>query len=194
MSRDNPWIDLRPPPSTATRPAARRVASQAGATGTVNARAFDLVAARFLETFRVRARRGYPEIQDALGMAREALVMHGTLTQSQAQRVQEWLVRDLEHLAASMVRGSRGAAAEVRAGLRRSPGALGSLLDALEGSEDAVHHVAAHVRGPELRRVGEVTCAGMLSCAECGRPQRLAASTQLEPCRGCRGTSYLRAG
>jgi hypothetical protein len=194
VSHDNPWIASTPPPLRAERPAGRRVASLATTTGTLHARAFDRLASRFLLCFRARAACSYQGLWDALGEARRALVEEGALTEAQAQRVQEWLVRDLEHLAAVLVRGTRGVAAETRDAARAAPGALASLLDVLERSGDALYRAATHSRGPALRRGGEVTCAGSLACTQCGRPLRLAATSQLEPCRGCGGTTYSRGG
>ena len=191
VSRDNPWIAPEPP-ALATRTGARRVASRAGPTGTLHARAFDRMAARFHEEFGVCAPRTWQGIRDTLAAARSGLVADGTLTESQAARVQEWLERDLEHLAAALVRGARNAAEESRAAAATSPGAYASLLGVLETSGDAVYRAATRARGPALRRVGEVTCAGVVACTQCGRPQRLAASARLDPCRGCQGTVFAR--
>ena len=78
---------------------------------------------------------------------------------------------------------------------RAHAGGAGHFNDALVAAID--HLLAPQATAPPpvvLRRGGEVTCAGSLACTQCGRPLRLAATSQLEPCRGCGGTTYSRGG
>lgn len=192
MSRENSWSAPDLPPPHGERAGARRVASRAATTGTLLARAYDRLAERFVEHFEHRGPRTFQGLWNALASAREALVAEGTITETQGQRLQEWVVRDLEHLAAVLVRGPRSAAGEARELAALSPGALPSLLAVLDGSGDALYRAASHARGPGIRRAGEVTCAGIVSCTQCGRTQRLAASTRLEHCGGCQATTFAR--
>lgn len=193
MGHDNPWIVPDRLPPQPTRAGARRVASRAATTGSLHARNYDRMAKRFLAFFQARAPRTFQGMWDAMGAARHELVADGTLSEGQAQRLQEWLVRDLEDLAAARVRGSRAAVEEARSCAALDVGALAALLAVLDDSGDVAQRAASHARGLRLRRVGEVTCAGALTCTQCGRAQRLAASTRLEPCRLCHGGTYTRA-
>ena len=149
-----------------------------------SAERYDRLAADLLARYRARPSRTARWLWSSLDAASAALALEGSASAEHAQALRECAARDLAHLASVLVRGTRADVAMAVA-VAGSPGALRALLETLRLSGDAVFRLAGPVGAPEMRRAGEVTCAGGLRCAGCGSVHGSRCSLVVAPCHRC---------
>ena len=154
----------------------------------VNDKAYDRLAARLVERLRESEIRGSRAVWAALERASRELLGQGIVSEAQVRRLQECIARDLAHLASVAVRGRR----TERKAVRREAGALALLLEVLHLSGDAVFRLAGEAGRVELRLAGEVTCAGVSSCLECGRIRCARNTFTVSPCTRCGGVRFVK--
>jgi len=174
---------------------ARRVRfGRPGATSVVQ-EAFDLLAERLHSRYLGTTLRTSHAMWLALETARGELSARGAISAAQSQHLKDCLARDLDHFAAVIARGSLPAIEELRrtAATNGHFGALGYLLEVLDAAGVLVYRVSAAPGSTAMRRAGELTCAGRLSCAQCDGTTRSACSRVVEPCRECGGKVFSRS-
>lgn len=186
------WADLElpasKPTSTPAVPASRRVLF--ADSRSASQESFDRLAAMFLERYRSAPSRSSQSIWQALESARADLVSRGTVSELQARRLKEGLIRDLTQMAGAMTR-AHGNAEALRRAAADDGGAFASLLQVLRACGAAMGAISSESGSGAARRVGDTTCAGTLACSECGRVQRCRETTIVAPCRDC-GCRTLR--
>jgi hypothetical protein len=118
-------------------------------------------------------------------------VATGATSEQQAKLLRDCVSRDIAQLASLLVRGERRETSAV-ARLAQQRGPLRLLLEALRLSGDAIYRLAGESGRVELRRAGEVTCAGTLSCPQCGTTHRSTHALLVLPCTGCGAPEHVK--
>jgi len=154
---------------------------------------FDRLAAKALQRFRESTPRTFHSLWVAIEAARADVYAAGLVGEAQSRRLQEALIRDLARLATMIARGPVVARERLARAAAEERGALGSLLEILDLSGDAIYRISDDATNAVQRRAGDVTCAGTLACAQCGRVEKLPGSRVVLPCRECGSRSLIKS-
>ncbi|HEC19668.1 MAG TPA: hypothetical protein ENI97_10040 [Gammaproteobacteria bacterium] len=134
-----------------------------------------------------------PTLQDALESAKEQAVHLGELTKDEAERVKDYLQRDL-HDAAEYVEQQRGELADwlrfdVQLVEERIWDSLSKLVD-----QTTVELAQLRERANLLGEwhTGEITGPGTLVCTKCGEVLHFHKTGHIPPCPKCHGTVFKR--
>lgn len=158
---------------------------------TLQEEGFDRLAERFLVRFRGSRARNFHALWVALDRARQDVAGDGTLGVAASRRLYECACRDLTQMASLVVRGPRGEGHRLRE-TTRDHGAVHALFKALQLSGDAIYRVAGEAGRSETRRAGDITCAGGLSCVDCGATRHSRYTTTVGTCRHCMGKVFVK--
>lgn len=134
-----------------------------------------------------------PRFRYALERARERAVELGELSREEADRIAEWLRRDIEQAADYTARTEHDLGTWLRMDLR--------LIE--EWIWDRFSSVADQTRLDWLRfqqsleaaatwHTGEVTAPGVLTCRECGEELHFTTVGRIPPCPHCHATLFDR--
>lgn len=185
------WAAPELPPPQGSVHVPRRVRLAGNGAPSASQEAFDHLAELFLARYRSSRIRSFQAMWVAMEGALEDLVASRGVSEAQAHRLKEWMLRDLTRMAAALVRGPRALAEALRQAAARDGGALARLMEVLTLSADAVYRIAGESRGATIH-TGDVTCSGALACTECGRLQRCRGTLTVEQCRNCHGDSFTK--
>lgn len=153
---------------------------------------------RGYETMLHRARAALaehlPTVREAVDHAKEKAVELGELTREEAERVREYLRRDVEDAGAYLADTRR----ELTDWLHLERDLIESqLLDSLSVLADQTRleyeKLAAQAQRADERHTGEVVAPGTLRCTQCGERLRFSESGHVPPCPKCHGTVFRRA-
>jgi len=153
---------------------------------------YEQAVAQFLSRYATSREHSSQELWAALDAACDALATSGAASEPQAKLLRDCVSRDIAQLASVLVRGDRREANAI-ARLAQQRGPLRLLVEALRLSGDAIYRLAGESGRVELRRAGEVTCAGTLSCPQCGATHRSTQSLLVMPCAGCGAAEHVKA-
>lgn len=137
--------------------------------------------------------RPAPSLEDLLDKAREKAVEMGELTREEAQKVADYLKRDMDdagHYLSNTGRELRGWLSfdleliEERILDLFNRVADRTRLEILEFEHDVIE-------GPTYR-AGEITGPGTLCCVNCGEELSFYQATAIPPCPKCEGTEFER--
>ena len=154
--------------------------------------AYDSLMRRVLEAFE-RAGEGRISLRHALEQAREATVTEAGLTEEQAQRVSEWVQRDLQD--AGDYLAHRGH--ELRDWLYMDLELIEySLFDLFAKAADqtklALLQFEEQARHAGELHAGEVTGPGTLECKSCGELLHFKERGHIPPCPRCHASVFVR--
>lgn len=135
-----------------------------------------------------------PKLQDALQAAKEKASELGELSAEEAEKIGDYLRRDLQD-AAEFLAEDRG---ELRDWLRfdvqqvedRIADALSLLVDQ---TKVELAQLAERAQTLGEWHTGEVTGPGTLICKSCGEALHFEKTGHIPPCPKCRGTTYRRS-
>jgi hypothetical protein len=167
------------------------VASESAAPGPDESR-YEQAVVQFLSRYAISQAHSSRELWAALDAACDALAATGATSEPQAKLLRDCVSRDIAQLASVLVRGHRREAGAI-ARLAQQRGPLRLLVEALRLSGDAIYRLAGESGRVELRRAGEVTCAGTLSCAQCGATHRSTQSLLVVSCVECGAAEHVKA-
>ncbi len=128
-----------------------------------------------------------------LESAREKAVELGELTREEAERISDYVQRDLEAAGEHLARGDE----QLGVWLRFDLGLIEArLLDLFASAADhtrlALMEFDAEARIMPDHHSGEPTSPGTLVCASCGQRLHFHTISLIPPCPVCHGTSYRR--
>lgn len=152
---------------------------------------YDRYAERARQLFESGQERGREAMEKALGRAREQLAEAGEFTAEQGEVFQRYLRRDLEQTMGDM----RELGEEARERLnpsRLGAGALSSLAGLLGAAGQALSSLSRRAEAALHFRTGEITSAGTLTCARCGKTLHLRKTAHVPPCPSCSGTEFRK--
>ena len=152
---------------------------------------YDRLADRFRVAFEEGVDRSREAMDVAAERAREQLTAAGALTVQQGERLKAFLLRDLDRTAQEWRTARRSAAEHLSPG-RVGAGALASLAAVLEAAGDRLHGMARSADEALAYRTGEVTSAGILTCANCSETLQFRRTGTVPPCPRCAGTAFTK--
>ncbi len=134
-----------------------------------------------------------PWLRDTLSNARERAVELEELTREEAERISDYVERDLQDAARFI--------AETGQEFRDWAGfdwrvMQNRMLDMFAGMADqtsqALRQFADQAREASIYRTGEITAPGALECSNCGERLQLRKTGHIPPCPKCQGTMFRR--
>lgn len=136
-----------------------------------------------------------PKLAYLVERAKDRAVELGELTREEAERIGDYLRRDIED-AAGYLAGEKSN--EIIDWLKLDLEIVEKrLLDLFTGVADQTRfellELERQARAASEYHTGQITGLGTLQCPECGRTMRFHETARIPPCPGCRGTRFLRA-
>jgi hypothetical protein len=134
-----------------------------------------------------------PWLRETLANARERAVELEELTREEAERVSDYVERDL-HDAATFIADS---GQEFRDWVSFDWQLMQNrMLEMFAGMADqtslALRQFAEQARDASLYRTGDITAPGQFECVACGELLKLRKTGHLPPCPKCQGTGFRR--
>lgn len=135
-----------------------------------------------------------PRLAWLIERAKDRAVELGELTREEAERVGDYLRRDVED-AAGFLAGEKNN--ELIDWLKLDLEIVEKrLLDIFTGVADRTRlellELEAQSRAASEYHTGQITGIGTLQCAECGRTLQFHSTARIPPCPNCRGTRFVR--
>ncbi len=134
-----------------------------------------------------------PNLQDRIEAAKEKAVELGELSGEEAEKIGDYLHRDLKDAAEYMAKTGK----ELREWLSLDVELIEDRL--LKMFSVMVDHtmmeldrLALEAWKSEHMLTGEITAMGTLRCADCGKEMRFRATGHIPPCPKCHGTAFAR--
>ncbi|MCS4505000.1 hypothetical protein KBTX_01547 [wastewater metagenome] len=135
-----------------------------------------------------------PHVREALEHARDRAVELGELTREEADRVAEWLRRDLEEAADYTARNNRDLSAWLHMDVQLIENWL---LDRFTSVADRTRlewlEFQQFLERASEYHTGEIAGPGRLRCQACGEHLTFTRPGHIPPCPKCRGTVFVRA-
>lgn len=132
---------------------------------------------------------GRKTLDEALKKAKEELAKAGGHTSERADRVAEWVRRDVRQSAAK----ASDAVKQAVDPQRMAAGAQSLLARILTGTADALSDLAKKTEQALEFKTGEVTSAGTLTCKECGAEMHMKQTARIPPCPKCHKTIFRKS-
>ena len=154
---------------------------------------YDRMLQRAEHTLRAATTRSEAALGQALDAAREMAIELGELTREEAEKVHEFVTRDLYDLGRFMAMEEREVADWLRLGTLVVENELLERVSVLarEAKLELKHFEKAKRRFDEWH-TGEVTTIGILRCRHCGELVQFRHTARIPPCPKCHASVYER--
>ncbi len=134
-----------------------------------------------------------PRLQEQIAEAKDKAVELGELTREEAERLGEYLQRDLTDAAEFMTRTGK----ELRDWLSFDLDVIEDRLMSMfalmvDHTREELQRLAEQARESEYLHTGEMTALGALRCTGCGKEMRFHKPGHIPPCPHCQGTRFSR--
>ena len=134
-----------------------------------------------------------PRLQDQISEAMEKAVELGELTREEAEKIGNYLQRDLVDAAEFMADTGK----ELRDWLSFDRDLieekiLNMFALMVDHTREQLHWFAEQARESEYLHTGEVTAMGTVRCVDCDKEMHFHAPGHIPPCPSCRGTRFKR--
>lgn len=135
-----------------------------------------------------------PLLRQSIDSAREKAVELGELTREEAEKIGNYLERDMKDAAHYLSETGE----EFRDWLKFDFQLLESRMMEMfakvaDRTRVELERFAAQAREAAFYHTGEITGPGTLLCTACGKQMHFRKAGHIPPCSGCRGTKYMRA-
>lgn len=155
--------------------------------------AYEAMLSRVHEAADTAEKKTVPWLREALSNARDKAVELEELTREEAEKVANYVERDLHEAASFIADTGQG----VRDWLRFDWQLMQShMLDMFAGMADqtsaALKGFAEQARQASIYRTGEVTAPGVLQCTQCGEELHFEKTGRIPPCPKCQATTFQR--
>jgi putative protein kinase ArgK-like GTPase of G3E family len=131
---------------------------------------------------------GKKTLDEALKKAKDELTKAGNFTNEQADKVAEWVRRDVRQ-------GAQKASDAVRSAIdpqRMAAGAQSIFARILTSTADTLNDLAKKTEQTLEFKTGEVTNAGTLTCKGCGAEMHMKKPARIPPCPKCHQTVFRK--
>jgi predicted RNA-binding Zn-ribbon protein involved in translation (DUF1610 family) len=157
--------------------------------------AYEAMLERMHQLLENTEKKTVPLMREALQEARDRAVELGELTREEAERVSQYLERDMRDAAGFLAETGQ----EFRDWFRFDWQLVNQrLLDMFAGVADqtslAFRELAERARQASLYHSEEVTGPGTLVCTQCGEEIHFRHVSRIPPCPNCHGREFSRAG
>ncbi len=134
-----------------------------------------------------------PRLQEQIAEAKDKAVELGELTREEAERIGEYLQRDLTDAAEFMTRTNK----ELRDWLSFDLDVIEDRLMSMfalmvDHTREELQRLAEQARESEYLHTGEMTALGAVRCTECGKEMRFHKPGHIPPCPRCHGSQFSR--
>ncbi len=134
-----------------------------------------------------------PRLREALDRARERMIELGELTREEAQRISDYLQRDIEDAAQYIVETGQDLRAWWRFDLELMERRLAEMFKLVADQTSLqLAQWAETTRRLSLYQAGEITGPGTLICDRCGAEIHFSKIGRIPPCAACGGLSFRR--
>lgn len=152
---------------------------------------YEKLAERAHEIFKESSEKTLANLEIAIEKAREGLVKAGEISQSESQKLKEYLRRDIEQGAKFFDSFKEQASEKLQPGRVRA-----NLLD----FTSTLAHTASQLfdrlgewaDSTASYHTGQVTGPGTLMCRECGKEMNFKKTGNIPPCPSCKKTEFRR--
>jgi len=153
---------------------------------------YDQLAARFRELFEQGAEKSAEFARAALEKAREQLTGAGAFSEEQGQKLKGFLERDIGR-AGEFARSFSQEAKDRLEPSRIGVGALSSIASLMNVAGRALSSLSDMADQALSCHSGEITSAGTLTCAACGKEMHFKKTGRIPPCPSCHGTEFKKS-
>ena len=134
-----------------------------------------------------------PQLQEQIADAKEKAVELGELTREEAERLGDYLRRDLTDAAEFMARTGKELRDWLSFDLDVIEDRLASVFALMvDHTREELQRLAEEARESEYLHTGEMTAMGSLRCTGCGKQMRFHTPGHIPPCPSCHGTRFTR--
>jgi len=155
--------------------------------------AYDRMLERLDATWKRASNEALPTLQKQIDHARETAVELNELTREEAQKIGEYLRRDLEDAAHFLAETGQDFHDWFRFDLKLVEQRLAQMFTLMVDQTRAeLDRIADRARGIEDLHTGEIAGAGTLYCTGCGGTLQFHKTGRIPPCPKCHGTAYRR--
>ncbi|MCP4043374.1 MAG: zinc ribbon-containing protein, partial [Gammaproteobacteria bacterium] len=134
-----------------------------------------------------------PRIHDRIEDAKEKAVELGELTQEEAQKIGDYLRRDLGDAAKFMTRTGSELHEWLSFDIELIEDRLRGLFEQMvDQTRMELDKLAMNAWKSEHLNTGEITAMGTLRCTSCGKEMRFQGTGHIPPCPKCHNTSFSR--
>jgi len=155
--------------------------------------AYEVMLRRVVHALDQAGEQARPRLQDALARARALAVELGELTREEAERISDYLARDVEDAARHLAARENDLAGWFHMDVRLLEHWLldtfGSLADRTKLELAALDRT---LQRTARWHAGEWTSPGVLACEHCGKQVHLTRSDRLPPCPACNASVFVR--
>ena len=135
----------------------------------------------------------WPHLHEQIAEAKEKAVELGELTREEAEKLGDYLKRDLTDAAEFMTRTGK----ELRDWLSFDLDVIEDRLMNMfalmvDHTREELQRLAEQARESEYLHTGEITAMGALRCTECGKEMSIHTPGNIPPCPACQGTRFSR--
>lgn len=135
---------------------------------------------------------GRKSLDEALKKANEELSAGSAFTREQAEKIGQYLRRDLSQLAEQADK-ARTAVKQAADPQRLAAGAQSTLSRILRSVAGTLSELADKTERQLEHRTGEVTSPGTLTCHNCGAEMHFTATVRIPPCPKCHQTRFRKS-
>lgn len=135
---------------------------------------------------------GRKSLDEALKKAGDELSSGGEYTREQAEKIGNYLRRDLTEVGKKALH-ARDAVIDAVEPRRVAAGVQSGLSKLLRSAADILSEIAGKSEQVLNFKTGEVTSPGTLTCKECGKEMHLKTTVKIPPCPSCHKTEFRKS-
>lgn len=134
-----------------------------------------------------------PKLEQALEEARETAWKLGELSEEEAEKISDYILRDLRDAAEYIAEGERGLADWLRLDLLYlEDKAMETFSHMVDQTRLELDRLALNAALYGEWHTGEITAPGTLECKQCGELLHFHKTAHIPPCPKCHGTRFRR--
>ena len=152
---------------------------------------YEKMAERAHQLFTESSEKTLANLEVAIEKAREGLVKAGEVSQSESQRLKEYLRRDLEQGAKYFDTFKEQASEKLQPGRVRA-GLLDLTATLAHSASHLFDRLGEWADSTASFHTGQVTGPGTLMCRQCGKEMNFKKSGNIPPCPSCKKTEFRR--
>jgi polyhydroxyalkanoate synthesis regulator phasin len=136
-----------------------------------------------------------PGLKEYIDNAREKLVELGELSREEADKVAEYVERDIKDAANYLLETGEQLSAWWRFDMEQIENRMLEMFTSVaDQTRLELAKLAERASTSSLYHTGEITGPGTLVCTGCGKEIHFNKTGRIPPCTGCKGTEFQRTG
>jgi len=152
---------------------------------------YESMLASVVDIAREAEEKTLPALKELTSQAREKIVELGELSREEADKVSQFLHRDVQDAAHFLEDSGEDFKAWLKFDFQQTEARI---LDAFLSVADRTRTELSNLkRSADEYHTGEVCGAGTLTCMQCGKKLHFKKPGHIPPCPSCHGTRYQRA-